>query len=84
MKASNVPRRGEVVWPDFDPQAAHEQAKRRPSRPTTLTASHPAAPLRLCNQLSAISYSIFPLPVARRGAAAPCVTHEPASCSFRG
>jgi mRNA interferase MazF len=26
-----VPRRGDVVWLDFDPQAGHEQAGRRPA-----------------------------------------------------
>jgi mRNA interferase MazF len=26
-----VPRRGDVVWLEFDPQAGHEQARRRPA-----------------------------------------------------
>ena len=26
-----VPERGDLVWVDFDPQAGHEQAKRRPA-----------------------------------------------------
>ncbi|HYX30712.1 MAG TPA: endoribonuclease MazF [Pyrinomonadaceae bacterium] len=26
-----IPRRGDVVWLDFDPQAGHEQAGRRPA-----------------------------------------------------
>lgn len=29
--AGYVPERGHVVWLDFDPQAGHEQAKRRPA-----------------------------------------------------
>ena len=28
---SYVPQRGDLVWLDFDPQAGHEQAKRRPA-----------------------------------------------------
>lgn len=31
MAARYVPRRGEVVWLQFDPQAGHEQAGRRPA-----------------------------------------------------
>jgi mRNA interferase MazF len=28
---SYVPRRGDIVWIDFDPQSGHEQAGRRPA-----------------------------------------------------
>jgi mRNA interferase MazF len=28
---SSVPERGDIVWLDFDPQAGHEQAGRRPA-----------------------------------------------------
>ena len=31
MSAAYVPARGDVVWIDFDPQAGHEQAGRRPA-----------------------------------------------------
>ena len=31
MAALHVPDRGDVVWVDFDPQAGHEQAGRRPA-----------------------------------------------------
>ena len=31
MAASYVPERGDVVWLQFDPQAGHEQAGRRPA-----------------------------------------------------
>lgn len=31
MSAPYVPNRGDVVWLDFDPQAGHEQAGRRPA-----------------------------------------------------
>jgi mRNA interferase MazF len=30
-RAAYVPKRGEAVWPTFDPQAGHEQAGRRPA-----------------------------------------------------
>jgi mRNA interferase MazF len=31
MPAPHVPDRGDIVWVDFDPQAGHEQAGRRPA-----------------------------------------------------
>lgn len=31
MTRSYVPDRGDVVWIDFNPQAGHEQAGRRPA-----------------------------------------------------
>ncbi len=31
MAAPHVPDRGDIVWVDFDPQAGHEQAGRRPA-----------------------------------------------------
>lgn len=31
MKAGYVPQRGDAIWLDFDPQAGHEQARRRPA-----------------------------------------------------
>jgi mRNA interferase MazF len=31
MVATYVPRAGDIVWLDFDPQAGREQAKRRPA-----------------------------------------------------
>ena len=31
MNASYVPERGDLVWIDFNPQAGHEQAGRRPA-----------------------------------------------------
>jgi mRNA interferase MazF len=31
VKPGFVPDKGEIVWLDFDPQAGHEQAKRRPA-----------------------------------------------------
>ena len=31
MKADYIPGRGDIVWLDFDPQAGHEQAGKRPA-----------------------------------------------------
>ncbi len=31
MKSSYIPKRGDAIWLDFDPQAGHEQARRRPA-----------------------------------------------------
>ncbi len=31
MKTNYIPDRGDVVWLDFDPQAGHEQAGKRPA-----------------------------------------------------
>lgn len=31
MAVPHVPDRGDIVWVDFDPQAGHEQAGRRPA-----------------------------------------------------
>ena len=31
VKKQEVPKRGELVWLDFDPQAGHEQRGRRPA-----------------------------------------------------
>jgi len=32
---SYIPRAGDIIWLDFDPQAGREQAKRRPARVVT-------------------------------------------------
>lgn len=31
MKAEYIPDRGDIVWLDFNPQAGHEQAGKRPA-----------------------------------------------------
>ena len=41
-----VPERGDLVWIDFDPQAGHEQAKRRPA--LVLSRSAYNRPTSLC------------------------------------
>ncbi len=39
-----APDRGDLVWIDFDPQAGHEQAGRRPALVLSPRAYHQAAP----------------------------------------
>lgn len=43
-----VPDRGHVVWLDFDPQAGHEQAKRRPAVVLSPAAYNGRTSLALC------------------------------------
>ncbi|MBV1920507.1 MAG: type II toxin-antitoxin system PemK/MazF family toxin [Pseudomonadales bacterium] len=31
MARKYVPKRGDIIWTDFDPSAGHEQAKKRPA-----------------------------------------------------
>ncbi len=40
-----IPVPGDVVWIDFDPQAGHEQAGRRPA----VTLFHQSIPPKCCN-----------------------------------
>lgn len=43
-----VPERGDVIWLDFDPQAGHEQAKRRPAVVLSPAAYNGRTSLALC------------------------------------
>lgn len=43
-----VPDRGHVVWLDFDPQAGHEQAKRRPAIILSPASYNGVTSLALC------------------------------------
>jgi mRNA interferase MazF len=43
-----VPDRGHVVWLDFDPQAGHEQAKRRPAVVLSPASYNGVTSLALC------------------------------------
>ena len=43
-----VPERGEIVWLDFDPQAGHEQAGRRPAFVLSPAAYNAKTGLMLC------------------------------------
>ena len=46
--APYVPERGDVVWLDFDPQAGHEQAGRRPALVLSPAAYNGKTSLMLC------------------------------------
>lgn len=45
MVAQYVPRAGDLIWLDFDPQAGREQAKRRPALVVTDAAYNQASRL---------------------------------------
>ena len=47
-----IPDVGDVVWIDFDPQAGHEQAKRRPAVVLTPKAYNEKTSLFICVPLS--------------------------------
>lgn len=48
MTGAYVPDRGDVVWLDFDPQAGHEQAGRRPALVLSPAAYNSKTSLMLC------------------------------------
>ena len=48
MPSVYVPDTGDMVWIDFDPQAGHEQAKRRPAVVLSPAAYNVRAGLMLC------------------------------------
>jgi mRNA interferase MazF len=59
-----VPRAGDLVWLDFDPQAGHEQAKRRPALVVTDHAYNQASGLAVvCPLTSRRKPYPFALPV---------------------
>ncbi len=51
-RATYVPQRGDVVWLDFDPQAGHEQAGRRPALVLTPASYNGKVGLMLCCPLT--------------------------------
>lgn len=64
MVAKYVPRAGDVVWIDFDPQAGREQAKRRPALVITEEAYNRASGLVIvCALTSRRKGYPFELPV---------------------
>ena len=48
MASLYVPARGDVVWLDFDPQARHEQAGRRPALVLSTAAYNARSSLMVC------------------------------------
>lgn len=64
MVARYVPRAGDLIWLDFDPQAGREQAKRRPALVVTDQAYNRASGLVLvCPLTSRRKQYPFSLPV---------------------
>lgn len=68
--APYVPERGDVVWLDFNPQAGHEQAGRRPALVLSPAAYNGKTSLMLCCPVTnqAKGYP-FEVPVAPAGGA---------------
>ena len=64
MVARYVPRAGDLIWLDFDPQAGHEQTKRRPALVVTDEAYNRASGLAVvCPLTSRRKPYPFALPV---------------------
>ena len=64
MVARYIPRAGDIIWLDFDPQAGREQAKRRPALVVTDQAYNRASGLvLLCPLTSRRKPYPFSLPV---------------------
>ena len=64
MVARYIPRAGDLIWLDFDPQAGREQAKRRPALVITDAAYNQASGLVLvCPLTSRRKPYPFALPV---------------------
>lgn len=47
-----VPERGDIVWLDFDPQAGHEQAGKRPALVLSPKAYNEQVGLMLCSPIT--------------------------------
>ena len=64
MVTRYVPRDGDLIWIDFDPQAGHEQAKRRPALVVTDQSYNRASGLALvCPLTSRRKPYPFALPI---------------------
>jgi mRNA interferase MazF len=49
---SYVPKQGDIIWLDFDPQVGHEQAGRRPALVLSATAYNKKTGLLVCCPLT--------------------------------
>ena len=67
-KTGYVPERGDVVWLDFDPQAGHEQAGRRPAFVVSPAAYNGKTGLMLCCPITT-QVKGYPFEVAVAGVA---------------
>jgi mRNA interferase MazF len=62
---SGIPDRGDIVWLDFDPQAGHEQAGRRPAVVLTPKSYNARSGLMIvCQVTSRIKNYPFEVPVS--------------------
>lgn len=68
MKTGYVPERGDIVWLDFDPQAGHEQAGRRPAFVLSPATYNGKTGLMLCCPITT-HVKGYPFEVAVEGAA---------------
>lgn len=68
MTGAYVPDRGDVVWLDFDPQAGHEQAGRRPALVLSPAAYNGKTGLMLCcpvtNHVKGYPFEVSAMPAA--------------------
>lgn len=70
MARAYVPERGDVVWLQFDPQAGHEQAGRRPAFVVSPSAYNRKVGLALfCPITSRVKGYPFEVPLPERGKA---------------
>lgn len=67
-KSGYVPARGDVVWLDFDPQAGHEQAGRRPAFVLSPATYNGKTGLMLCCPITS-QVKGYPFEVAVAGSA---------------
>ncbi len=63
-----IPERGDIVWLDFDPQAGHEQAGRRPAFVLSPAAYNRTTGLMLCCPITS-QVKGYPFEVAIAGTA---------------
>lgn len=66
--AGYIPERGDIVWLDFDPQAGHEQAGRRPAFVLSPATYNAKTGLMLCCPITS-QVKGYPFEVAVAGAA---------------
>lgn len=63
-----IPEQGDIVWLDFDPQAGHEQARRRPALVLSPRSYNQATKLMLCCPITS-RVKGYPFEVAILGSA---------------
>lgn len=69
VRAQYVPERGDLIWLDFDPQAGHEQAGRRPALVLSPRRYNASARLAVCCPItSRVKGYPFEVALSTRGA----------------